>query len=382
MTNQGKKISWVVAIVVILVIIMTMSSKGSTSSDTDSIKIGAMVPLTGDAAVYGEPARNIYQLAIDEINKAGGVNGKQLKLVIEDSKCTGEAAVSAAQKLINADHVRVIIGGFCSSESLAVVPVAAAAKVALFSPGSSNPSLTGISPFFFRDYPSDASQGKVLADIAYNDKGYKNVAFIQEQTDYASGIYQAFSDEFTKLGGTVTNESFPTNNTDYRSIISKVKNLKPDAFFIDTQTPAVASRIMQQAQQLQYKPAVIINDAISGDPDTVSNNAAFLEEAITAEFGIDLKNLKFQHLVSAYKEKYGVEPPYQSYAQTEYDAMFILRDALLAKGENGQKIAEWSRTLKNWEGASGKITILPSGDRDGGHTPKSIRGGKVVPYTK
>ena len=367
--------------IIVVVIVIIVLASGTKKTETGPIRIGAIIPLTGDAAVYGEPGRNIYQLAVDEINQAGGVKGRNLELVIEDSKCLGEAAVSAVQKLINVDRVRIVIGGFCSSESLAAVPVATAAKITLFSPGSSNPGLTGISPFFFRNYPSDASQGKVLAQIAYNDKSYKNVAFIQEQTDYASGIYKAFSDEFTKLGGTVTNESFPTANTDFRAMITKIKSLKPDALFIDTQTPAVASRIMQQTQQLQYKLAIIINDAISGDPDTVAKNATLLEGAITAEFGIDPQNLKFQHLISAYKTKYGSEPPYQSYAQTEYDAVFIVRDALLANGEDGEKIASWSRTVKDWDGASGKITILPSGDRDGGHVPKLIQGGKVVPYS-
>ena len=87
-------------------------------------------------------------------------------------------------------------------------------------------------------------------------------------------------------------------------------------------------------------------------------------------------------MISAYKAKYGSEPPYQSYAQTEYDALFIVRDALLAVGNNGAKIANWSRKIKGWDGASGKITILSSGDRDGGHVPKIIKGGKVVLYSK
>ncbi|MBI4087114.1 ABC transporter substrate-binding protein [Candidatus Kaiserbacteria bacterium] len=387
---NSKKIIWGVVVLIALVAIAFFSMKKSPEApdtatkneDTGPIKVGVILPLTGDGAVYGEPARNIYQMAVVEINAADGVGGRMLELVVEDSKCTGETAVSAAQKLINVDKVKVIIGGFCSSESLAATPVAANAKVVLFSPGSSSPDLTGASPFFFRNYPSDASQGTVLARIAYNDKKYKTVAFIQEQTDYAAGVYKAFNEEFTKLGGTVTNESFPTKNTDFRAIVTKIKDAKPDAVFIDTQTPAVGTRIMQQSEQLQYKPALIVNDVISGDPDTVTQNAEFLEGALTAEFGIDPQNQKFQHLITAYKEKYGQEPPYQSYAQTEYDAVFMVRDALLANGEDGEKIAKWSRTVKDWEGASGKITILPSGDRDGGHSPRVIKSGKVAPYTK
>lgn len=376
-----KKTIWVVVALVVIVIIIVIVS-GGNKSETGPIRIGVMVPLTGDAAVYGEGGRNTYQLAVDEINSTGGINGRNIELIVEDSKCTATAAANAAQKLINVDRVQVVLGGFCSSESLAAVPIAAAAKVTLFSPGSSNPSLTGISPYFFRDYPSDASQSKVLAQVAYNDKGYKTVAFIQEKTDYADGIYKAFSDEFTKLGGTVTNESFPTGNTDFRAILSKVKTAKPDAVFIDTQTPPVSVRIIEQAQQLKYKPALIINDATAGDTETIAKNAAFLEGAITAQFGTDPSNQKFKDLLVAYKAKYGAELPYQSYGQTEYDAVYIVRDALLANGNNGEKIAAWSRTIKDWEGASGKVTILPSGDRDGGHVPQVVKDGEVILYTK
>lgn len=126
----------------------------------------------------------------------------------------------------------------------------------------------------------------------------------------------------------------------------------------------------------------MVNDALSGDPDTVSKNSAFLEGAVTAEFGIDPQNTKFQNMIANYKAKYGAEPPYQSYAQTEYDAVYIIKDALLAVGNNGQKIADWSRTINNWPGASGNITILATGDRDGGHVPMLIKGGKVVSYSK
>src|SRR3989344_4743654 len=187
MNNTVKAILWLVIILLIGWGIVAYSKNTKQESATGPIKIGVVLPLTGDAAVYGEPARNVYQMAVDEINKAGGVNGRELSLVVEDGKCNGKDAASAAQKLVNVDNVKVIIGGICSSESLAITPIAAEKKVAVFSPGSSSPALTNYSPYFFRNYPSDASQGKVLAEIAYNDKNWRKVAFLQEQTDYALG---------------------------------------------------------------------------------------------------------------------------------------------------------------------------------------------------
>lgn len=375
-----KTVLWLVVLVLVVggfILYGSRKDGGEEASPKEPIKIGVMVPLTGDAAVYGEPGRNIYFLAAEEINASGGINGSNIEFVVEDSKCNGKDATSVAQKLVNIDKVQVILGGFCSGESIAATPIAEAAKVALFSPGSSSPDLTGISPYFFRNYPSDASQGKILAEVAYG-KGWRTVAILQEQTDYALGVYNTFSATFEALGGKLVKEETPSSNIDFRSQLTKLKAANPDALFIDTQTPAVSERIFKQIQDLKWKPAFIINDATAGDTKTVAQYATLLEGAIAAEFGVDPQNPKFQHLLVAYTAKYGgTELPYQSYAQTEYDAVYMLKDAIASVGYSGEKIAAWFRTVKDWDGASGKITIEASGDRAGGHVAKVIKNGKV-----
>ena len=347
----------------------------------EPIKIGFMGPLSGDAASYGEPYRNIVDMAINEINAAGGVNGAQLIPIYEDAKCNGKDATAAAQKLVNVDVVKVIIGGFCSSESIGPIPVVEAGQVALFSPGSSSPDLTGKSRFFSRNYPSDATQGKVLADAAYNIKKWKNVVMIQEQLDYPLGIYNSFSSNFEQLGGKkVVKEEFPSTTTDFRSALSKLKALKPDALFVNAQTSAASARILKQVADLKWKPNLIVNDGMAGDLKVVAENKAILEGALAAEFGVDANNPKFQVMAAAYKAKYGVDVPYQSYAQTEYDAVYIIRDALIAVGNDGAKIADWLKTVSNWQGASGSVTIGADGDRVGGHVLKIIKDGTVELY--
>ncbi|MBI3573589.1 penicillin-binding protein activator [Candidatus Kaiserbacteria bacterium] len=368
---MNKSWLWVVVGIVVIGGLLWWGTSNKSVSMTDTgttYKVGVLLPLSGDGAVYGEPARNIYQIAVDEINATGGINGKPMELVVEDSKCNGQDSANATQKLINIDKVQVIIGGFCSSESLAAVPVVAQAKVALISAGSSSPKLTAISPYFVRNYPSDSAQGSILATVAYNDKGWKKVAFMQEQTDYALGVQTAFSDAFTKLGGTVTNEQFPTETTDFRSIVSKVKGQNPDAVFVSVQTPAVATRIFTQMTQLGWKPKLMVSDTVMGDPQTVSANKGILEGALGAEFGIDATNQKFSGMIASYKAKYGAEPPYQAYAQTEYDSVFIVHDAIAAVGYDGAKIAQWLHTsVQNWQGAAGSVTIGPDGEPAAGH---------------
>ncbi len=381
MSKTLKIVIWLIVIVIVIAIGASLSRKGGDTG-TGPIKIGIIAPLTGDGAVYGEPARNVYQLAVEEINAAGGVSGRMIELIIEDGKCNGKDGASAMQKLVNVDKVQVVIGGICSSETLAAIPVGEPQKVVLFSPAASSPDLTGKSAYFFRNYPSDASQGKVLAELAWNEKKWKTVVFIQEQLDYPLGIYKAFSATFEALGGTVTKEEFPSATTDFRSTITKIKGQNPDAVFVDTQAPAAADRILKQMKELKWSKPILVNDATAGDPKTISDNQAILEGALTAEFGIDPANPKFQALLAAYKTKYGTDLPYQSYGQTEYDAIYMIKDAIMTVGLNGEKIATWSRTVKDWDGASGMITIGADGDRVSGHVAKVIKNGKVELYSQ
>lgn len=381
-SSIAKTAIWLVVLILIVGGLIVYGSKGSTKTAKEPIKIGVVAPLTGDGAVYGEPARNVYQMAVDEINAAGGVNGQQLSLIVEDGKCNGKDGTNATQKLVNVDQVQVIVGGICSGETIPSVTVAAEKKVVVFSPGASSPDLTGISPYFFRNYPSDASQGKTLAEVS-NSKGWKKVAFLQEQTDYALGIYKAFSARFEELGGMVVKEEAPSATTDFRSILTKLKAAKADAVFVDTQTPAVSEKIFKQMQDIKWKPQIILNDVTGGNPSSVTAYKDLLEGALTAQFLADPANPKFTSLLANYKAKYGAELPYgTSYGTTEYDSIYMVRDALLAVGYNGEKIAGWSRTVKDWDGASGKVTIKADGDRDGGHTAEVIKGGKIERYTQ
>ena len=375
-----KTVIWLVVLVLIvggLILYGSKKDEGEGAMTKEPIKIGVMLPLTGDGAPYGEPARNVYLLAVGEINAAGGINGQPIEFIIEDSKCNGKDATSAAQKLISVNKVQIILGGFCSSESIAATPIAETAKVALFSPGSSSPDLTGISPYFFRNYPSDASQGAVLAEAAAA-KGWKKVAFLQEQTDYALGVYKAFSTRFTELGGTIVKEEVPSNTTDFRSVLTKLKAANADAFFLDPQTLPVAERVFKQMQDLKWKPVLLINDVIGGAPEPLGAYKDVMEGALTALFTADPNNPKYLELLTDYKAKYGADLLYgTSYGPTEYDAVYIIKAGIEAVGNNGEKFAVWSRTIKDWEGASGKTTIGSDGDRVGGHTLKVMKDGKV-----
>lgn len=386
---------WIIGIIVVILIVWgVMAAQKNKNKNTsmsqdqnkmvagDTYKIGIILPLTGDAASYGEIMNNAEQLAADEINGSGGVNGKKLALIVEDGKCNGKDAADAMQKLVNVDKVQVVVGGFCSSESLAAAPIAESNKVLQISGGSSSPKLTNIGHFFIRDYPSDATQGQVLANISYSKEGFKKVAFLVEQQDYALGIYQAFTDEFKKLGGQTVKEEYPKEATDFRTQLAKLKAGNPDALFLSTQTPAATARILKQLKDLNWKPRLLVSDQNAGDTQLLTDYKASLEGALVAEFGVDQTNPKFMRLNEGYKQKYGKDMTFQSYTQTVYDAIYLIKEGIATVGYDGQKLADWARNIKDWQGASGAVTIKTDGDRDGGHRPEVIKDGKPTAYTK
>ena len=371
--NKTTKIIIGVIVAVLLVWIVVANNGSQNSSE---IKVGVILPLSGDAASYGEPWRNVFDLATEEINNAGGIDGKKLVLVVEDGKCAGKEGASAMEKLANIDKVQVVLGGSCSGESLGAEPIATKAKVLLFSAVSSSPDLTGKSKFFVRDYPSDSAQSKVLAELAI-EKGWNNVAFIQEQTDFAVALHRSFTDKFQAEGRTVSKEEFPKDTADFRTIIAKVRASKPDAVFVDVQTAMAGERIFKQMQEINWKPNLMLSDPAIGDSQMLEENKVFLEGAFGAEFVIDPSNTKLRHLLDAYKAKYGKDVEYQAYAQAIYDQVYLLKDGIEAVGYNGGKLADWLRTVNNWQGASGSITIGTDGDRVSAHSLEVVRNGKA-----
>ena len=152
-----------------------------TTQFQGSYKIGVMFPLTGDAAIYGMPAQMSAKIAVEEINSKGGVNGRKLELIYEDSKCNPKDGNAAAQKLVNIDKVKVIIGGYCSGETLGAAPITESNEVILISPSSSSPDITKAGDFVFRLAPSDAFAGVVASDYAFNEMKSKKAAKFQKQ---------------------------------------------------------------------------------------------------------------------------------------------------------------------------------------------------------
>lgn len=345
------------------------------------ITIGSILPLTGDGAAYGLPLQTVAQIAVEEINANGGVNGRELNVIWEDGKCSGKDATAAAQKLINADKVKVILGGLCSSETLGFAPLAETNGVLVLSPASSSPDITSAGDYIFRNYPSDSSQGKILANIAI-ERGYKKVGMLTEENDYTLGIEKAFSEAYATDETEFVSESFLATDTDFKTQLTKLKGGGIDALFINPQTPPKADLILKQLQDLGTDGLQLFaNDVITSYGEGLSRYPELVEGLIGAETGYNADDEGFKYFTAKYQEKKGEEAPFLAYSAATYDAVYLLKAAIEAVGHDADAIKGWLYNVKDWQGAAGSLTIDANGDPTSGHQPRVVKAAKATPYT-
>ncbi len=370
-----KTIVWIIVLILVVWGISALVKKNSAPALTGPIKIGFIGPLTGDAASYGEPIKNSVALAVNEINKAGGVGGQQIQMIYEDGKCTGTDAASAAQKLVNVDQVKYIIGGMCSGEVFSEIPITSKAQVFVISPSASAAKLSGISEYFVRNNPSDSLTGGALAN--YVVKSYKTAAIISEQTDFAQGIRDNFISEAEKGGlKIVDTEDFKTDTTDFRSLLSKIKTQNPDVLFINPQTPQNAIRIAQQARQLGLKSQFVA--ALFGSDPTLAAAGTATEGMVFADLA-GLSTAKGQDFLSKYKATYNSDPNYPFYDGAAYDAVYLISQAVSSVGDDSTKVQKYIHSLANYTGVLGTYSFDKNGDIIGaGIVLEKIVGGKLV----
>lgn len=373
---MNKKIITILIILIALIgsVLLIIGNKNQNPQEVkESIRIGVVGPLTGDAAVYGEPAKHVMQIATNQINANDGIKGQSIELVFEDGKCTGKDAVAAAHKLIEVDRVQVIIGGVCSSESLAMVPIAKKSKVLLLSAVSSSPDLTGASQYFTRIFPSDASQGVILAEQV-NAHGYKNIAALIEEGDYPLGIYTVFEKKLTDLRVHTTKELVTSDATDFRTVLSKLQTANPDILFIDVQAAPMADLILKELQDMNWDIPLMFSETVASDAPTMKKYASLTEDSLAATIAFDENQAILDQLIATYQQTYHTDLPYHSYSLLEYDSVYLIKDAITAVGYDGTKMADWLRT-HTWNGATGIVKINPDGDRESGHKAHIIKSG-------
>lgn len=340
------------------------------------IVIGAVMPLTGDGAKYGERARNAIELALSELNAAGGIDGAKVSVIYEDSEGVPQKGVSAIQKLITLDRVPAVIGGLFSSVTLAMAPVAERKQVVILSPTSSTPKLTDAGDYIFRNCASDLFEGQVMAEAALTKLGISTVAILRVNNDYGVGITDVFREHFTAAGGKiVAEEVYQQGDTNLRAQITKLgaADPKPEAIYMVGYKEL--GQALKQSAELGVK-AQFLSTVMFEDPEILKIAGSAAEGVIYSAraYDADSKDPAIQAFVKSYKERYGDTP--DIFAAFSYDSMRILALAMKSGGTSSAGIKDALYEIKDFPGACGPTSFDKNGDVTQPAFLKTVRNGR------
>lgn len=360
---------------VILAALMLTACGGNAGT----IKIGFVGPLTGENAALGVPIQKGALLAAEEINAAGGINGKQIEIISEDGGCKGEPAAKAGNKLLAIDKVIAITGGMCSSETLAIAPMAEEAKTVLISPASTNPSITDAGDYVFRAISSDKFQAATMADHLIS-RNIRKTATIYANSDFNIGLNNAFKERYESLGGTVVAaETYEQDSKDFRTQLTKIRAANPDALFVIPY--GEGGLILKQAREIGITAPFFGPDAIGGKA-VIEQAGPVGEGLIFTEPKFDPANPKSREFVERFKAKYGEEPAFPGYTANNYDIIYLLADAIRKGGENRDAIKEYLYNVRDYDGAGGMLTLDENGDALKEFQLTMVKNGELVPYAE
>jgi len=356
--KTARTILYVVTATALLVATTGLVACGPKEEET--IKIGVLAPLTGEVATYGVWFKNSAELARDEINDEGGVLGKELEFIIEDTAGDPKAGVNAAKKLIEVDKVGILLGPAASGVVLSVAPLAEQNQVVLLSPIASNYMISESGDYIFRIAPSDTLQSKILSAWIYNDLEYDNAAVVYTNNDYGVGLKEAFESDYAGYGGTIAlAESCDPNATDLRTQITKIKELKDVDFVMLFVYPEEGGYFLKQSKEMGLTLPVIGTDTL--------HDAQVLEIAGDAANGLtftdvaEVSGAEWEAFSKKYKERFGEDP--NIVCAESYDGVKVLVEAIEKAGSaDSDAVKEALYGIQGYLGASGDITFDENGD--------------------
>lgn len=325
----------------------------SNSFAADKVKVGAVLPISGGIATFGQENANGIKLALSKMKS------KNIELILEDDKSEAIEATNAIRKLINVDKVSVVIGEVTSSNTLAMGPIAQEAKVPLFSPAATNAKVTMVGNFVSRACFTDDFQGVVMARFAVNTLKKKNgIVLIDNSSDYSKGLAKSFSDEFLKLGGKFASKedlTYVQKDMDFQSLLRKIKRANPDVIFLPGYYTEVGL-IIKQARSLGITAPFLGGDGWDSPDLFKIGGAAMKGNYISSHFAPDDKDPKVQAFVKDYEKAYKAKPG--AMAALGYDAIGIVADSISrAKSTKPADINAAILATKNYMGVTGSITI-------------------------
>jgi len=348
-----------------------------------ALKVAILAPLSGPVPTFGVSTRDGALLAIDEWNAKGGVLKRKIEPIVEDSQCTPDPAVNAANKVIDQDKVKFIIGEVCSSASIPVSEIANDKKVIQISPTSTNTLVTvnadgSTKPYIFRACFIDPFQGLVGANFAIGKGARTAFIMLDQANDYVKGLAEAFEESFTSQGGTIVGkETYTSKDTDFSAILAKVKASKPDVVYLPDYYNIVNLAPKQAKEKGITAPFMGGDGWDSSDLDLAAAEGGFY----TNHYSPTDPRPEVQTFLAAYGAKYNGAVP-DALAALAYDATNLLLQAITeANTTTDTDKVKTALEKISFNGVSGKITY------DAQHNPVksapilAVKGGKIVVET-
>ena len=352
---------------------------GPGGAGGDKVKIGVFMSLTGSTAQFGISSTNGIKMAAEEVNSAGGINGKQVELLVQDDRSDAQEAATIVTKFVTQDGVHGIIGEVASSRTIAAAPIAQNAKVPLLTPSSTNPEVTKAGDYIFRSCFIDPVQGAAMSQFAGKSLGKRRAALmVDRKNDYSTGLEKVINEVFPKFGGQVViTQSFQEGDTDFNGQLTSIKGANPDVIFIPGYYGDVAL-IAKQARDKGLNVPLVGGDGWDSAQLYTIGGAAVVGSYFTNHYSPFDTDPKVQKFVQGYQQRYGQIP--DALAATAYDAAHIMFDAVKrANSLDGKAIRDALAATKDFPGVTGTVNF--NAQRDAVKPIMMIRvdqGGKYV----
>jgi len=357
----------------------TNNSNINDNTEQEVVKIGAILPLTGEMASYGESLKKGMDLAIENINNSGGIDTKKVEIVYEDGQGLPKNSVNAFNKLLNSDKVPLIIGGMFSAPTLSIAPIAEKEKIVLLSPTASSIDLTNSGDYIFRIYPSDIYDGIFLANFTVDSLSVSKISIIYENVASITAISKVFKKTIEdKDGEIVAYEGYNSNNIDFHSILSKIKNDNSELIFFPGNLNSM-SKILIQAKELNItKKFLTISTFYDNKIIELAGNATEDVLFSTPMFNISDSTAQMKTFINLYLSKYNIEP--DILGGYGFDVVNIASLAIKNKGYTSEKIKQGLYEIKNFNGVTGNTTFDKNGDVDKELKMMTVKNSSFIVY--
>lgn len=353
-------------VICFLLVALSLFASGTKETEEDVIRVGVMSALTGDRAVFGQAEAAGAEMAVNDINAAGGINGKKVVLYKADTRGTTEDGVNACRQLINQHKVDIIIGPSTSGIVIACAPICAEAKVPMLGATCTNPKCTvnddgSVNPYTWRFAFTDPYQGEICASYAINKMNLKTAAILYDVgSDYAVGLSEAFVKAFEEKGGViVAREGYNSGDVDYRAQLTKIRDVKPEIIFLPNQYQEIALAAKQIAD-LGFSAQILCGDSGAHLPIIEVAGKAY-DGAYYVTFFSAADPVVSEFLARYMKEYNLSEPPSSNNVIAFYDITFWAKDVIERAGStDGPALQKAINETSGLMLKTGPMTIDPS----------------------